>query len=427
MQPVHIPYPQEYSIYTQELLAKPPSWILRCGGSLITAILAMMVILSYLIKYPDIISSQVTITTPLPPLPIIARKSGELRWLKTPQDLAVGKGDTIAIIDNPASVQDVYQLKQWLLDYQAHASDKPALKNHLILGDVQNQYANFQKLLNEFRFFTKLNPLAKKILSTQQKQRQLQVMLHQYYRQKSLLVDEYALIKKKLGRFQKLQHKNLIAETKIDEIKITLLKNQRQQQQLSSDITKTKLELTNLDVNLLEYKLSNQQKLQDFKLKLNEALQSLLSDISKWEERYLLKSPIQGQLTLSRFWSEHQFVKVGEEVVTVVPDNTQPIIAKVKMPMKNSGKVKPGQKILIKLAAYPYQEYGQLESRVDSISLVPRENSYTIEARLSNPLLTSFNKTINFNQEMQGKAEIVTEDLRLIERFYYQILKILRS
>ncbi len=52
-------------------------------------------------------------------------------------------------------------------------------------------------------------------------------------------------------------------------------------------------------------------------------------------------------------------------------------------------------------------------------SEVPRENIYTV--------VTGFNKTLNFDQEMQGKAEIVTEDLRLIERFFYQILKIFKA
>jgi hypothetical protein len=50
-----------------------------------------------------------------------------------------------------------------------------------------------------------------------------------------------------------------------------------------------------------------------------------------------------------------------------------------------------------------------------------------VETQLPNPLKTSFNKTLNFDQEMQGKAEIVTEDMRLIERFFYQILKILKA
>lgn len=427
MQQVQLQFPQEYSVYTQELLAKPPSWILRWGGGLIFSIMLTMIALSWVVKYPDIIRAEAIITTPIPPLPIIARESGKLRWLITSQSLKIGKDRTIAIIENPASVDDINLLKNWLQDYQYSLKKSLPIPAQLKLGEVQNTFAHFQKQLNEYRFFETLNPLAKKVMGSQQKQQQLQQILKQHRRQRSLLTNEYALINKKLERYQKLQSNNLVAETQIDEIKISLLSNKRQQEQINSEISNIALDTTNQEIALTEYKLSHQEKLQQYKLKLAETFLSLVSDITKWEQRYLLKSPISGKLTLSKFWSEHQFVKAGEEVVTVVPGNNQAIIAKLKMPIENSGKVKRGQKILIKLAGYPHQEYGQIESQVDSISLVPREDLYTIEAKLPSPLVTSFNKTLEFNQEMKGKAEIVTEDMRLIERFFYQIVKILNA
>ncbi len=427
MEQVQLQFPQEYSVDTQELLAKPPAWMLRWGGTVIFTIMMAMILLSWLIKYPDIITAEATITTPVPPLAIIARQNGQLHWIKPPQNLVVKKGDTIAFIENPTSLADINALKQWLKAYKNDNRKLSIVPDNLKLGEVQNSFAHFQKTLNEFHFFETLNPLEKKLSLAKQKQQQLHQMLEHHYRQKLILTNEYELLNKNLNRFQKLKNRNLVAETKIDEIQITLLKNRQQQGQIRSDIIKTKLELTHQDSDLIEFKLTNQQKMQDYKLKLAEAFQSLMSDISKWEKQYLLISPISGHLTFSKYWSEHQFVKADEEVVTVVPDdNNQPIIAKVKMPLANSGKVKTGQKILIKLASYPYQEYGQIESRVDAISLVPRENMYTVETQLPNPLVTSFNKTLNFDQEMQGKAEIVTEDLRLIERFFYQILKILK-
>jgi hypothetical protein len=35
-------------------------------------------------------------------------------------------------------------------------------------------------------------------------------------------------------------------------------------------------------------------------------------------------------------------------------------------------------------------------------------------------MLSSYDKKIPFQQEMRGSAEIITEDLRLIERILYQ-------
>ena len=45
---------------------------------------------------------------------------------------------------------------------------------------------------------------------------------------------------------------------------------------------------------------------------------------------------------------------------------------------------------------------------------------------LLDKLITSYNKEIEFKQEMRGTAEIITEDLRLIQRFFYQFNKIIK-
>lgn len=40
-------------------------------------------------------------------------------------------------------------------------------------------------------------------------------------------------------------------------------------------------------------------------------------------------------------------------------------------------------------------------------------------------LITSYGKKIKFKQEMLGQAEIITEDLRLVERIFYQFRSII--
>ena len=78
----------------------------------------------------------------------------------------------------------------------------------------------------------------------------------------------------------------------------------------------------------------------------------------------------------------------------------------------------------IKIENYPDNEYGVLNGLVEKISLIPNTDGfYLIDVELSQTLITSYNKKIDFKQEMRGTAEIITEDLRLIERFFYQFRK----
>ncbi|MDY0090155.1 MAG: hypothetical protein RBR78_07280 [Flavobacteriaceae bacterium] len=49
-----------------------------------------------------------------------------------------------------------------------------------------------------------------------------------------------------------------------------------------------------------------------------------------------------------------------------------------------------------------------------------------IDVILPNGLETSYKKEILFQQEMSGTADIITEDLRLIERLLYQFRDMFR-
>jgi hypothetical protein len=68
-----------------------------------------------------------------------------------------------------------------------------------------------------------------------------------------------------------------------------------------------------------------------------------------------------------------------------------------------------------------------IKGKIKSISLTPDiEGNLLIDVDLPNGIATSYNKKINFQQEMSGTADIVTEDLRLIERLLYQFRDIFR-
>lgn len=87
----------------------------------------------------------------------------------------------------------------------------------------------------------------------------------------------------------------------------------------------------------------------------------------------------------------------------------------------NSGKIKIVQDVTIRLANYPDTEFGILKGKVTAISLTPdKDNNLLIDVYLPNGLETSYKKQITFQQEMTGIADIITENLRLIERLLYQ-------
>ena len=131
------------------------------------------------------------------------------------------------------------------------------------------------------------------------------------------------------------------------------------------------------------------------------------------------------------FWSPNQFVASGSVVFTVVPQQEQKIIGRATVPVSGAGKIEPGQRVNIKLDNYPHLEYGIVEGAVVNISMVPVVSSegafYTVEIALVNDLQTNYRKNLPFNQEMQGAAEIVTRDRRLIQRLSDPLVSVVRE
>ena len=52
---------------------------------------------------------------------------------------------------------------------------------------------------------------------------------------------------------------------------------------------------------------------------------------------------------------------------------------------------------------------------------------YALDIEFPNGLVTTYDKRLAYKQEMKGAAEIITDDIRLIERIFYQLKSILEK
>jgi hypothetical protein len=117
----------------------------------------------------------------------------------------------------------------------------------------------------------------------------------------------------------------------------------------------------------------------------------------------------------------NQVINSGDNAFSIIPSIAQGYIGKVKAVAQNSGKIAMGQKVNIRLVNFPDREYGTVEGKIKNMSLVPdKDGNLLIDVSLPKGLETTYRKKITFQQEMSGAADIVTEDLRLIERLLYQ-------
>ena len=150
-----------------------------------------------------------------------------------------------------------------------------------------------------------------------------------------------------------------------------------------------------------------------------EEYQSLSNKLKEWEHAFVLKAPVSGQIVFGEHRTVNQYVRSGDNVFTVVPDETGKISGRILAPAIGLGKIEPGQQVNIKVDNYPFMEYGILSGSVLSISKIPvvseQGTFYPVNVDLPDKLVTNYNRELSYSLQMQGNAEIIIQNRRVIE------------
>ena len=119
----------------QDILSRTPNWMIRWGTILIFAIILMLFFVSWFIKYPDIVTTEIVITTAIPPEKLVARTTGKIESLLVHDKDKVLVNEPLAIIQNTASYKDVFLLTSLIEDYrEGNRFDFKKLKNDITIS-----------------------------------------------------------------------------------------------------------------------------------------------------------------------------------------------------------------------------------------------------------------------------------------------------
>lgn len=413
-----------YSSEFTELYSRQPSWIVRNGIGIILSFICLIIIMSYFIKYPDFINAQISITTLIPPEKIEARTSGKLEKVLVINHQNVNSDEVLAYIQTNANYQDILKLKQLLTQYKP--IDFPIEKTrNLVLGELDSKYIIFEKAYSDYHLQRQLQPYAVEKTSGLQTISEINSRIQNLRKQKEIELSKLKLTKIDFDRYQKMVEKGIVPNRDLEQSRIAYLQAQQSVDAVDLSISQLNESKVGANKSIESSSISQKQDETSYYITLLQSYDELKNALRLWEQNYLFISSDAGKVSFQEYWAENQFVKAGDVVFTVFPNNKNHLLGKLIVPAQNSGKIKTNQKVLIKLDNYPYQQYGIVEGKVKNISLSSdKDGNYYIEVELPKGLITSYNKNLDFDKELRGSAEIVTEDLRLIERVFYQFRKI---
>jgi len=412
----------------QDILTKVPHWMIRWGTVLIFTIIVLLFFVSWFVKYPDVVKTEIVITTNIPPEKIVSKSSGRIEAILVKNKTLVPKNSTLAIIENTANYKDIFRLKDIVDKYDISNSQKEfpfELLKNTQFGEVESAYAAFQKDYQAQELNKDLHPFQIESRAQQSEKIQITERLEILQQQKIINERELELQKNEVARFETLFNKGIISAQEMEVKKLNFLQAQKNYRSLLSSISQLRSSLIDNTKSSQNLQINSTKEEVNLGRSVSQSFYQLKKVIRDWELAYALKSSISGKVTFLQVWNENQTINVGDNVFSIIPDAKNSFIGKVKAPALNSGKIKVGQRVNIRLANFPDREFGVLKGEIKNISLVPdKDGNLLIDVALPKGLKTSYNKQIAFQQEMKGNAEIVTEDLRLIERILYQFKSI---
>lgn len=415
----------------QEILGSVPSWIIRWGTTLFFLVIIGLLIGSWFFRYPEVVPNlDVEVVTTDPPADVVARSTGKIEQFFITDKQTVKRGDSLAVIENPANYDDMFLLRDELRRFRPILDGNNLSSittfnfvNNMKLGDVQDEYAEFKKDFMDMKSFVELDYYSKKIEALETQIGDYRLSYNYTYTEKQTLEEDYQLETQDYERWESLYDSSAISQSELDNAKSELLQKRGAYESARTELSNMQIRISELNAELLDLELQYEKEKTDLQLAIHKSFNNLGAAINRWAQDYLIVAPINGSATFNKFWTINQNITVGEKVISIVPVDSSNIIGKLTMPVYRSGKVKVGQKVNIRFENYPYMEFGMVTGYVEKISIVPADNTYAVDVSFPNGLRTNYQVELPFTQKMRGKAEIITQDTRLLTR----IIRPLRS
>lgn len=423
-----------------EILSEMPSWTLRWGLTVIFGIVATILILSYFVKYPDVIKGKINITSNNPPVPLVARTSGNIVIIVSDKS-TVEENDVLGYLKSATKYDDVLKLKQKLNFIRNSAANKlnsdslNQFTDDLQLGELQVPYNNFLLKIKEISSLDirGQNTNLRKESINQQVAEYVQISERLKY-QVQLLENEYNLHKKNLeNRYKALLKAGSISTEQFEQKQDEVFQKLKAVEAAKSSYDENQNRIITLQSQKVEVDFEQKDRQLSSNNLLLDAYTNLLNQVNIWEQRYLLKATIAGKVNYLSFIKQNSYINENQEIANIVPltgniNNTLSgsYVGELFLESSGSGKIAEGQNVNIVLDNFNKKEFGILKGKVASIadvsstinSTTGSQSVYKVYVNLPNGLTTSAKKKLSFRYGMQGNAEVITKDISILGRIF---------
>jgi len=369
-QKVEKPQQKHIELHNREvtdLLGDAPKWLIHSGSYLLYFILVILLMGAAFISYPDVVRGTATIDDLANAEWITANSSGQIETFFVENDSLVKHGDTIAILQNPARLNDLKKFLRILtnVEHYYRTSNTDLLRGYhfdLIMGEMAGAYENFTNAVRNCMIYDDYNYFAER---------------------KTFLQKELAILKK--------------------------------------EPAKNELAILKVERDIFELSISHRIEIEKNRKQLELTYVDMVNAIRTWESKYLIRSRNNGRIALGDIRTLTRIVSVGDTIASVISNNKGEYVARMQLNQEQIAGVETGNSANIRLSKYPEHTYGMLTGEVKSITFVPNNRLYVVEVHLNDQLFTTAKKEIKFELGLKGEANIITSSRSVLSRIFNPI------
>jgi multidrug efflux pump subunit AcrA (membrane-fusion protein) len=405
------------------VLSKLPSWPIRWGIAIVSGLLAVVLIMSAVIPFPETVETSIQLQNSSELINIYPNTNSYLKSILVNEGDSVKAGQPLAEVQVNANEEGISQLKTYL-----QVIDSTPFDTLLIIKSLES-LDSMMELQDDLQLLISKLKVRHELLAAQ-----LEMRSHEYFENKhdqlrkliDLSREELTLKRQEKNiawdRFQTEKSLYLDSVIALKEFRIASEAFLR----ISTNYLALRKSLENQELQLLEFERSQTEQLQsteqelfELNLQINEISKRLKSKLQEIEKNRYLIAQQAGRLHLYSRAKTGNLISRSEPLFAI-EELAGEVVGTAKVKADQISKLQVGQAALIELDAYSKSDFKSLLAEVIEIGELLEEEQYEVKLRL----VKKDSKALPFKAEMRGKVTVVCESKTLLERVFLEKVKL---
>ena len=405
----------------QDILNRPPNWMVRWGTILLVFLVLATVVMSYFIKYPEVIGGSAIISSKNPPVYLRSKVAGRMEQLLVANGEEVSFDQIVAELENPVPSASIVELRAFISDARTFMADSTHRVNKIDeatnLFDAANDYLLLKNKIDQYYYFLFEDGADEQLADLDFKLQQNRNLREVSKKEATLIDNDIANAFEKYN--MKKQEYDQGFSTKLEMLNAQGEYNQvlKTKESINKGLIQADLTVHDFESQIREFRISRARESSNARAELEGLISNLENYVISWEQDFTLKAPTDGRLEYLGRIKNNQIIDPGKDLFAIIPPEGD-LEVEVEIAAAGFGRVKEGQKVKLSINNYPANEYGTLNGLVSELPSLPGSDGYRIKVDLPNGMVSSYGIPLTYSPEMTAQAEVITEDLRLIERFF---------